>query len=153
MVTPRITPVISSVGNINESVLQDRGVDIQYDSSPKFNFDKGDFEISGGSPIMLTNKDNLMQWISKILSVPLNHYVVYSPFYGNALNNYMTRVPNEALQVITPRLIKEALLSDNRIVDVRNIITRIIMDRIYIKFTVITFDSDFINIENNWSLV
>ena len=152
MVTTRFTPIISSVANINEAILRDPRVEVEYNQSPRFNFDQGDFDLIGGNLYMIDGKENLRQWIIKILSVPINHYLIYSPLYGNPINNYLGRVSGEVLRTLIPKLIRESLLFDNRIIDIVNIESVVRADRLFLSFIVITFDSNNIRVNNSWSL-
>ena len=80
MVTPRrpITPEIGRIPPSLNTTDQIRTKPITYDSSPMFDFAKGDFAIVGGNISMVHEKVNLEQWVSKTLGTAVSTYLAYN---------------------------------------------------------------------------
>jgi hypothetical protein len=119
---------------------------VSFDMSPSFNFETGDFNMINGNFDLALDVDNLIQWIHKALITERYKYPIYTWQFGNDLLRLIgnATLVNSIHAVIAYR-IRDVLLSDNRIVDVRNIATRIEDGSIIAKFVVVT-NKDIINI-------
>lgn len=107
--------------------------------SPKFDFDKGDFVLVNGNLSMVANLDNLQQWAYKALITPRYRYPVYSWQFGNDLFNLIgTNLLSGTIHAVIANLVRETLLHDSRIMDIRNIQTRTEDGVVYIQFVLVT---------------
>ena len=151
MVLRQIVPEVAIVPDLNREQLEIAS-DVKFDRSPFFNFDEGDFVLNGGNIAVCEGVDNLRLWVIKTLATHINNYLAYNRTYGNLVNNYLGRFLNETLEAITPNLIRNTLLRDNRIVAIEDIRTNIEDGNLYVAFSVVTFQYDRFNVERIWSV-
>lgn len=80
----------------------------------------------------------VMQFIRKILNTDKYAYSIYDWYYGNELNT-LIGMPYDYVVVECPRIIEEALLSDDRILSVKNFkFSRVSLDALSVSCTVST---------------
>ena len=137
MVLRQIVPEVAIVPDLNREQLEIAS-DVKFDRSPFFNFDEGDFVTNGGNIAVCEGVDNLRLWVIKTLATHINNYLAYNRTYGNLVNNYLGRFLNETLEAITPNLIRNTLLRDNRILAIEDIRTNIEDGNLYVAFSVVT---------------
>ncbi|WP_028553155.1 DUF2634 domain-containing protein [Paenibacillus sp. UNC451MF] len=81
----------------------------------------------------------LRQFIRKALATPRYRYLIYNDQYGSEVEKLIGQdLPLALLQSEIPRLIKEALIYDDRIRDVYGFEIRREFDTLYISFSVST---------------
>ena len=151
MVTP-VSPDISAFIDIYREISRTLPENIKYDKSPKLDFEVGDFIVENGNFMIAENKDNLRQWVSKTLATPINNHAIYEREFGNALNNYLGRLPNSTLVNIVAELLRDVLFVDNRIKSVINIKYNVDDSVLYVTFEIIAFDDSRFVANNQWSL-
>lgn len=82
------------------------------------------------------------QSVTKILNTERYKHLIYNWDYGNELNNLIGK-DKEYIKSEQQRIIKEALMVDNRILDVANFIfTENMQNNIHISFTVVSTEGD-----------
>lgn len=97
----------------------------------RLNFDTG--EMNG----LIDGRDAVCQFVRKTLSTARYRYLAYNSAYGSELETLIGQdVSGELLQTEIPRLIKEALLYDDRVKDVKNFVVQRAGDRLYVSFSV-----------------
>jgi phage baseplate assembly protein W len=90
----------------------------------------------------------LKQFVVKALMTPRSRYAIYSDDYGCELDDLIGEdVTPDLLNSEIPRMIKDALIYDDRISDVTNITVQKDGDKVYISFTVVTNTGDELNEE------
>ena len=63
--------------------------------------------------------DAVMQFIKKVLSIDKYAYAIYDWYYGNELST-LVGMPYDYVKTECPRIVEEALLTDDRILSVEN---------------------------------
>lgn len=97
----------------------------------RINFETG--RISG----MVDEKEALKQFIKKALLTNRSHYRIYSDDYGCEIEQLIGRnVTDSFLQAEIPRMVREALVYDDRINEVTNVTVERQGDAIFISATV-----------------
>jgi hypothetical protein len=80
----------------------------------------------------------LRQFITKAIQTARFRYLIYDDQYGSELEDLIgAGGTEELLNEEIPRLIREALIYDDRIADVRDFSIRRESDRVYVEFTVV----------------
>lgn len=106
--------------------------------SKTYGFDIGQSRFTGQ---MVDGVEAVKQFITKALHTPRYRYLVYSHQYGSEVYDLIGQnLPMELLEVEIPRLIKEALIYDDRIMDVTDFSLTRVEDKLYVDFTVILAD-------------
>lgn len=101
-----------------------------------------DFE-NGTIGGLIDGESALRQFVLKALLTERSKYVIYSDDYGNELRELVgSDVTPLLLESEVPRMVREALVYDDRIDDVINIICERDGDKLYVSFTVVPTDSD-----------
>ena len=96
-----------------------------------FDFDSG--QIRG----MIDGEQALRQFVRKALVTERYRYVIYDGQYGNEMFRLIgENVTDELLRAEIPRMIREALIYDDRIADVNSFEFRMEGDRLYVSFRV-----------------
>lgn len=122
-------------------------VTLKTESAPsktyEFDFDSGDFT---GNKI--DNDASIRQFIRKALATPRYRHLIYSFNYGHELEDIIElNLDIDVLNVEIPRMIREALLYDDRIIDVTDFEITRESDYLYVNFRVITRSGTVINEE------
>jgi phage baseplate assembly protein W len=90
----------------------------------------------------------LKQFVVKAIMTPRSRYAIYSDDYGCELDDLIGEdVTPDLLNSEIPRMIRDALIYDDRISDVTNITVQKDGDKVYISFTVVTNTGDELNEE------
>jgi phage baseplate assembly protein W len=90
----------------------------------------------------------LKQFVIKAIMTPRSRYAIYSDDYGCELKDLIGEdVTPDLLNSEIPRMIREALVYDDRISDVTDITVEKDGDKVYVSFTVVTTDGDELNEE------
>lgn len=98
-----------------------------------FDFDTGDI---GG---MVGGKEAIRQFIRKAVSTARFRFLIYNANYGCELEDLIGQdVALPLLQAEIPRVIREALIYDERIRDVNNFVVEQTADALYVSFDVQT---------------
>ncbi|WP_128896325.1 DUF2634 domain-containing protein [Longirhabdus pacifica] len=99
-----------------------------------FNFDTG--EMKG----FVDSLQAIKQYIRKALCTPRFRYLIYDDQYGSELEELIGKdVSNEFIFAEIPRLVREALIYDDRITDVKDVKVKRQDDAIYVSFQVETY--------------
>lgn len=126
---------------------------VTYGRELDFNFSTGQFVMIDGAPRVLEGPDALRIWITKTLLTARYRFPIYSFNYGCELEDMIGYdIPRVVLESEIPRVIREALIIDNRIEDVREFIIERGDDWLRVEFTVITFDGQSIRQEVQYSV-
>jgi Protein of unknown function (DUF2634) len=97
----------------------------------RLNLEKG--EIGG----LIDGDEALRQFVSKAIRTARYRYLIYDDEYGSELEDLIGSDVTEAfLSEEIPRIIREALIYDDRIADVRDFNIQREGDGVYIEFTV-----------------
>lgn len=108
-----------------------------------FDFSRGEFTNT-----LVDDLDALMQHIRKMLVTPRYRHLIYNDEIGSEVEDLIGESPSPALvKSELPRMIKEALVYDDRIKDVIEFTSEIIDDEVYVTFTVETEDGQTLNVE------
>jgi len=114
---------------------------ITYGRELDFDFTTGQFVMDDGAPKVLEGPDALRIWIAKTLQTARYRFPIYSFNYGCEMEEGIGYdIPRAVLEAEIPRVIREALIYDNRIDDVRDFTIERGGDWLKVEFTVITFD-------------
>lgn len=114
-----------------------------YGKELAFDFQKGDFIMENGSPKIVEGIQALKTWIEKTIRTARYRFPIYTFQYGCELEDIIGYdLPRAVLESEVQRVIREALVYDNRIEDVRDFIIERGDDWLRITFTVITTLND-----------
>jgi Protein of unknown function (DUF2634) len=101
-----------------------------------------DFENGRIGP-MIDGDLALRQFIIKTIMTPRSRYLIYDDEYGTELEDLIgADVTDAFLQEEIPRVIREALIYDDRIADVRDFVVRREKDVVFIEFTIEKVDGE-----------
>lgn len=116
---------------------------ITYGRELAFDFSTGDFIMIDGAPKAVEGVTALKIWIEKAIRTARYRFPIYSFQYGCELEDIIgLDIPSPVLESEVQRVIREALIYDNRIKDVINFIFERGCDWLKVEFTVITFDDN-----------
>lgn len=128
-----IFPEFEPTGN-QETVTQ-----ITYGKELAYDFEKGDFIYQDGRPKIVEGTEALKVWIEKAIRTARYRFPIYTFQYGCELEDIIgLDLPRAVLESEVQRVIKEALIYDDRIEDVRDFIIERGGDWLKVTFTVIT---------------
>lgn len=122
---------------------------ITYDTSVKFNFDTGEFVITPtGAVQTISGVETLEEWIRATLATERYMYPIYHQWYGSEAERIIALgLASQQAASEIERMIKEALMVDERVKDVSNFVHTISGDTIQTEFEVLSFDDQIINLE------
>lgn len=90
----------------------------------------------------IEGRDAVFQFIQKVLSIGKYDYEIYDWYYGNELRKLIGK-PTPFVITEIPRILREALLTDDRITDVTDFVfSQESIDSIYVVCTVNTVYGD-----------
>jgi len=93
---------------------------------------------------MVDDKDALIQFIVKAILTYRSHFRIYSDDYGCEIESLIgSDVTEGFIQAEIPRMVREALIYDDRINDVTNVSTRREGDAVFIIATVDSIYGEF----------
>lgn len=114
---------------------------ITYGKELDFNFTTGQFVMEDGAPRVLEGVDALRIWITKALLTARYRWPIYSSAFGCELEDIIGYdLPRAVLESEIPRFVREALIYDDRIEDVKDFVIERGGDWLKVTFTVVTFD-------------
>lgn len=91
----------------------------------------------------IDGKEAIQQFIAKAIRTARNRFLIYDNQYGCELDDLIgANVTKELLEEEIPRVIKEALIYDDRISDVINFVITNKNDSVYISFTVLLVNGE-----------
>lgn len=91
----------------------------------------------------IDNKDAIVQAVEKILLTERYAYRIYSWNYGVELQFYIGK-DTDFVMADAERTIKEALLQDDRILDIENFAAKLVdLDSVSVSFTVVSVAGNF----------
>jgi len=103
---------------------------------------KLDFE-NGVIGDFIDDDEALRQFIYKAIRTARFRYLIYDDQYGSELEDLIgSDVTDAFLNEEIPRVIREALIYDDRISDVRDFVVRRKGDGVFVEFTVVKTDGD-----------
>jgi len=111
--------------------LLNRGIEVKSNASKTYYIDFKKQKMTG----MTDGLEALKQAIYLILSIERYDYVIYSWNYGIELKDLFGKPTTYACAVL-PSRIKQALLQDDRIKNVYDIVTKAEGETVFVKFTV-----------------
>jgi hypothetical protein len=105
----------------------------------KLDFDTGEIEDS-----MIDGEQALIQFVQKAILTPRFRYLIYNDQYGCEIDDLLGQdIPYELLESEITRFIKEALIYDDRILDVKDFVIRRESNQVFVTFTVLTKEGSF----------
>ena len=114
---------------------------VTYGRELDFDFTTGQFVLTDGTPRVLEGPDALRIWITKTLLTARYRFPIYSFNYGCEIEDVIGYdIPRVVLESEIPRVIREALIYDERINDIRDFIITRESNYLLVEFSVITFD-------------
>lgn len=126
---------------------------VTYGKELDFDFETCEFKLEDGSPKVLEGVEALRIWIVKTILTARYRFPIYSFNYGCELEDLIGYdIPKVVLEAEIPRVIREALIYDPRISDVRDFSIERESDYVKVEFTVITFDGQSLREEVKYSV-
>lgn len=114
---------------------------VTYGQELDFDFTSGEFVLEDGKPKVVEGPDALRVWITKALLTTRYRWPIYSPTFGCELEDIIGYdLPRAVLESEIPRFVREALIYDDRISDVKDFVIERGADWLKVTFTVVTFD-------------
>lgn len=129
-----IYPQIPTV-DIPQASLPNSGKELAFD------FNKGEFVLENGKPKVVEGIEALKVWIEKTLRTSRYRYLAYSHNYGCEIEDMIGIKPPLSTPMLTSevqRVIREALIYDDRITDVTNFRIKRESDWLDVEFEIIT---------------
>ncbi|MCP8970049.1 DUF2634 domain-containing protein [Ectobacillus ponti] len=100
----------------------------------KLNFDTGELEEG-----RIDGQEALIQFAQKALVTPRFRHLIYDDQYGCELEDLLGQdIPYALLESEISRLIREALIYDDRVVNVKDFVIRREGNQVFAAFTVVT---------------
>ena len=128
------------IPNSSNDILQDESTENETLPAKTYKLDFVNKRIIG----TIDGPDAVLQFIKKVLSTDKYAYEIYNWYYGNELQKLVGKSYDYVVTRI-PNIFKEALLVDDRIVDVRDFVfTRTQMDSVHVSCVVDTVYSQII---------
>lgn len=119
-------------------IENDSLVEVEYPSSPLFDFAKGDFVVDGaGRFVMADGHTAWAQWCQKAVLTDRFAHLAYSTDYGSESHEALKQPTRAAAQSEIERTITETLLVDPRTQSVLNFEFEFIGDSANVAFTVV----------------
>lgn len=138
-----LTPLIFN----NEELNNADNLITTEESAPSKTY-KIDFEKGEIYPVFIDGTEAIKQAVVKAIKTIRDKYLIYSSDYGCEIQYLMGEsYSDEYLQIEVPRLIREALMIDDRINSVENFIVNRMGDELHVEFEVVTDFGDPIPIE------
>jgi len=123
---------------------------ISYGKELAFDFATGEFILEDGKPKVVEGIEALKVWIEKALRTARYRWPIYTFNYGCELEDIIgLDIPRSVLESEVKRHIREALVYDDRIEDVRDFIIERSGDQLKVTFTVVTVLGDTLRQEVN----
>ena len=114
---------------------------VTYGRELDFDFTAGEFVLEDGKPKVVEGPDALRVWITKALLTTRYRWPIYSANFGCELEDIIGYdLPRTVLESEIPRFVREALIYDDRIEDVKDFMIERGADWLKVTFTVVTFD-------------
>lgn len=112
---------------------------VTYGKELAFDFETGDFIYEDGKPKVVEGIEALKVWIEKAIRTARYRFPIYSFDYGCEIEEIIgLDLSRSVLESEVPRVIREALIYDDRIQDVRDFVIERGGDWLKVTFTVIT---------------
>lgn len=122
------------IPNGSDTLLQDESLENQTLPSKTYKIDLVNKRIIG----IIDGTDAVLQFIQKVLSTDKYAYEIYDWYYGNELFKLVGRSYDYVVTRI-PNIFREALLVDDRIIDVRDFVfTRTSIDAVHVSCAIDT---------------
>lgn len=94
---------------------------------------------------LIDGKEAIQQFIEKAIRTARSNYLIYDDSYGSDIDYLISQsLPLSVLQIELPRIIEEALISDDRIESVSDFNMTQVNDGLYVEFTVELTNGEFI---------
>lgn len=116
---------------------------VDYGKELAFDFEKGEFIYEDGRPKVVEGIEALKIWIEKALRTARYRWPIYSFNYGNELEEIIgLDLPRPVLESEIKRVIREALIYDDRIADVTDFEIEREGEKLMVTFRVVTVLGD-----------
>ena len=102
----------------DESELEEEIVEESHGDSIKFDFEKGDFVLEDGKPVVITGAEALLQWIEKILNTRQWRYEIEPDYGTNTKGILFSGNPKPYIKAEICRDIEECLMQHEAITEV-----------------------------------
>lgn len=134
-----IFPDIAIPDDIATAAVQ--SAQVTYGRELDFDFATGQFVMEDGAPKVVEGVDALRVWITKALLTARYRWPIYSSAFGCELEDIIGHdLPRAVLESEIPRFVRETLIYDDRIEDVKDFVIERGGDWLKVTFTVVTFD-------------
>lgn len=128
---------------VPETAVPSQSKVTNYGKELAFDFATGDFILEDGKPKVVEGIDALKVWIEKAIRTARYRWPIYTFNYGCELEDIIGHnIPRSVLESEVRRVIREALIYDDRIEDVRDFVIERTGDQLKVTFTVVTFLGD-----------
>ena len=105
----------------------------------KWGFENDEFALQDGKFIIVEGIEAVKVWVYKVLKIAKNRYLIYSDSYGNDLEKLIGRQQNSGLiKSLGQRYLRECLLINPYIINVKNISADFEDDILELSFTIET---------------
>ena len=116
---------------------------LSYGKELAFDFEAGDFVYENGAPKVVEDIEALKVWIEKALRTARYRWPIYTFNYGSELEDIIgLDIPRAVLESEVQRVIREALIYDDRIDEVQDFVIERGGDWLKVAFTVVTVLGD-----------
>ena len=162
---PSVNRVLDTGNAIGSRIFNDAKIPYQNKFDINFDFDISDL-ISTSNIIVDENgsenkqnidvrlgqgRTNIIYWIAKTLNTEKNVYPIYDDIYGFELFSVIGKnVPNEAIEIMLPEFIDDALTYHPNILRVENIISNYDNGNLFVTFDVILDDQNILRESFSW---
>lgn len=102
----------------DESELEEEIAEESHGDSIKFDFEKGDFVLEDGQPVVITGAEALLQWIEKILDTRQGRYEIEPDYGTNTKSILFSGNPKPYIKAEICRDIEECLMQHEAITEV-----------------------------------
>lgn len=129
--------------NITEGTEQASTQPVTYGKELAFDFATGEFIMEDGKPKVVEGIEALKIWIEKAIRTARYRFPIYTFQYGCELEDIVgLDIPRAVLESEVQRVIREALIYDDRIEDVRDFVIERGGDWLKVTFRVVTVLGD-----------
>lgn len=124
--------------------------EIEYGAEICMDYNTGKIVLEDGEPKVCNGIDALKIWIEKTLKTNRYYWPIYSWFYGSEVTDIIGQSLNSGItEAEVKRVVREALIYDTRIKDVRNFRISKVKDTLNIEFKVDTMLNDTLEVSVN----
>lgn len=125
-------------------VTEDDTNTIDHGKEPLFDFKTGQYVIKDGNPVLVDKMEALKIWIDFTIKTARYRFPAYSFDYGCEIEHFIgLDIPQHVIDTEVKRVVKEALIYDDRIIDITNFTFSREKDKLEISITLKTVFDEF----------